>query len=128
MSVNLCHRQRGSALLETALVLPVLLALVIGITDFGRALVSMQAVSAAARAGAEYGALAAGAANDLRQVEEAAILGCGLTGMTAHAATFENEGRRYLRVTTEYHLRTAWRYPGLPGPLPLKGRAVMRIE
>lgn len=128
MNMVRLHRSRGSALLETALVLPVFLALVLGITEFSRVLRYSQAVTQSARAGAEYGVLRQDGGRDLRRVEEAAVLSAGIPGMTAHANTFTDDGHTYLRVITEYRFQSAWRYPGLPDPLPLKGAAVMRIH
>ncbi|MDQ4501870.1 pilus assembly protein [Sinomonas sp. ASV322] len=46
------HRERGAAAVEFALVLPVLLVLVLGIIDFGRALSAQQTLTNAARVGA----------------------------------------------------------------------------
>jgi TadE-like protein len=44
-----CRSQRGQALVETALVLPVLLIILMGIFDFGRAIFAYNAVSNSAR-------------------------------------------------------------------------------
>ena len=44
----------GAAMVELALVTPVLATLVLGSTDFGRLLYSAQSVAAATRVGAEY--------------------------------------------------------------------------
>ncbi len=122
------HKRRGSALLETALVLPLFLALVLGVSDFSRILCYSQAVTSAARAGAEFGALSHGELTDLRRVEEAAVLGSGLPGLTSQASTFVKDGRKYLQVTSEYRFKPTWGYPGLPNPLLLKGSAVMRLQ
>ena len=52
------HRQgeRGAALVELAVVLPMLALLLVGTLDFGRAFRAAMVVTAAARAGALYGA------------------------------------------------------------------------
>jgi Flp pilus assembly protein TadG len=49
------RRQRGATLVEAALILPVLFALVFGILEFGRILNMYQAMTDAAREGARFG-------------------------------------------------------------------------
>lgn len=48
------HRQRGSTLVETAIVMAVVLALVFGIIDFGRAMYTYSYVGQLARQGARW--------------------------------------------------------------------------
>jgi Flp pilus assembly protein TadG len=50
------HSQRGSVLVELALVMPVLVLLLVGSADFARVFYMSMAVSAAARTGAQFGA------------------------------------------------------------------------
>ncbi|TAK74416.1 MAG: pilus assembly protein [Dehalococcoidia bacterium] len=52
---SLRRSERGQALVETALVLPVFLVLVLGIVDFGNAYQQFISVSGAAREGARLG-------------------------------------------------------------------------
>jgi Flp pilus assembly protein TadG len=51
------HRDRGAALLEMALVLPILLMLLMGIIEFGRAYNTLVSIQSAAREGARELAL-----------------------------------------------------------------------
>ena len=53
---RLVWRQDGSALVELALIAPVLMLLLCGVIDFGRAYYLAQGIAGAAHAGAEYGA------------------------------------------------------------------------
>jgi Flp pilus assembly protein TadG len=53
----LCKANHGAALVELALLLPVLMLLVVGAIDFGRAYFVYLEVVSAAHAGAEYGSL-----------------------------------------------------------------------
>lgn len=123
--------QRGSALLETALVLPVLLAILLGIVDFTRILHYSQLVTAAARAGAQLAAVSVDAASDPARIRETAASSVGLAGMTVLSRTFSRTSasgqNRYVQVSTEYRFRPMWPYPGLPNPLPLRGAAIMRL-
>ena len=54
---RLGKRERGQSLVEFALVLPILLILLLGITDFGLAFYGMVTVNTAAREGARQGVL-----------------------------------------------------------------------
>ncbi len=49
------RRERGSNLIEFALIAPVLLLIILGILDFGRAIYAYSVVANAAREGARYG-------------------------------------------------------------------------
>ncbi len=48
-------KERGQSLVELALILPVLILVLLGILDFGRAFYAYNAISNAAREGARYG-------------------------------------------------------------------------
>jgi Flp pilus assembly protein TadG len=52
---GLAGSERGSSLVETALFMPVLLTLMLGVTDFGRAYYQANELEGAAHAGAVYG-------------------------------------------------------------------------
>lgn len=54
-SAMLARRQDGNSIIETALVLPMLLLLLAGAVDIGRAFRAAMIVNAAARTGAAYG-------------------------------------------------------------------------
>ena len=49
------HGGRGQAMVEFALVLPLFLALIFGVLDFGRAIYALNTITNAAREGARYG-------------------------------------------------------------------------
>jgi len=87
------HRsgETGQALLELALMLPILCLLVVGITDLGRAAAVTLAVNNAATAGVEYGSQNGSTASDL-------------TGMQSHA----------LADTANNNLPGTLTFPSLP--------------
>src|SRR6266576_1244978 len=58
------RRSRGSALVEAALLLPVMFLMLFGTMDFGRVFFTGIAVANAARAGVQYGSLGPGKAGD----------------------------------------------------------------
>lgn len=51
-----CRRRRGSTLVEAAIVLPLLLLMFIGVTEYGRYLMTNDVFNIAAKEGAEYAA------------------------------------------------------------------------
>lgn len=57
------HHRRGAAVVEMALVLPILVAVVLGVVEFGRSMMVGQVVSNAARVGARL-AVTEGTTND----------------------------------------------------------------
>lgn len=65
-------RRSGSALLELAVAMPILLMLVVGTVDFGRVYYKGMAVAQAARAGAEYAAQSVAKSIDTTGVRTAA--------------------------------------------------------
>lgn len=65
-------RQRGGALAELAIAMPILLLILVGTVDFGRVFYTGMAVAQAARAGAEYGAQKASTSVDEANIKAAA--------------------------------------------------------
>jgi len=68
---RLGRNQRGAALVELAVSLPILAVLAVGVVDFSRAFYSAMVVTAAARAGALYGAFSVPHAYDTANVTNA---------------------------------------------------------
>lgn len=57
MGIRCRFEARGQSLVELALILPVLMLVLVGILDFGRAFYAYNAISNAAREGARYGTI-----------------------------------------------------------------------
>lgn len=76
--------QSGQSLVEFALALPVLLLILLGLADFGRAFYYTTAIAGAARAGAEYAAKNAGAGANATTIGYKV---CNETGFVAYSAT-----------------------------------------
>ena len=117
---------------EFALVCLMLLALLAGTTEFGRAWYTVHMLSSAAREGARVGALMGGGADReaairarIREVLEPA-------GFAGYVVTVQAGGGwgRPLRVEIETQFRSAAQHlvPGLDRPLHLKGSAVFNQE
>ena len=75
----------GGALVELALVLPVLVLVFVGTVDFGRVFYTSQSLTNAARAGAQYGAASPATSGDTAGMEATAEAATNLSGVTADA-------------------------------------------
>src|SRR4051794_9059170 len=79
-------RERGAALVELAVSLPLLLILLVGTLDFGRAFRATMVVTAAARAGALYGAQTLQKAGDTTGITSAVDTVLSSNNMTSGPA------------------------------------------
>lgn len=130
-------RRRGAAALEFALVLPVLLTLLLGITDFGRFSHSRIAVNNAARCGAGYASMnpysSSGAEAWKAGVKETVTN--ELSGFAAFdpekltvtsTNVVESGGLRRVSVQVVYPFETLVNWPLLPSSVNLQHSVVMR--
>lgn len=122
--------QRGTALVEFALVVPMLLVLLFGIIEWGRALQAMALVTNASREGARR----ASVGDTDTQVQDAVstyLQSSGLRpGQLATRITRSTvAGRPQIDVTLTYALDLLLPTMQLvPNPFPLTGTTVMRVE
>ncbi len=149
--VEPASKQKGQAMLELALVLPILLVLVIGIIEFGRAAYFSIEVADAARAGAQYGSQSLADAASTPNITQAALnnsldipagqltvnvqpQSCVCVGSGTVPAPGNCAGPLgcyplvYLTVTTSYPLSTLFHYPGLPATFNLMGTSTMPVQ
>jgi Flp pilus assembly protein TadG len=123
---SLRRYDRGSAIIETALVLPILLLVVFGITEWGRALMTTNILNQAAREGARIAAVAAdssGAVARINQVLTAA-------NVTPAAISVVGPGAGEVITVTvdaDFTFLSAKVLPNR-GTITLRGTAVMRFE
>lgn len=121
--------QKGQALVETALVMPVVLAMVLGIFGFGRLFNAQLVITNASREGARLGALGQGD-DEIRGAVSKYLSAAGLSSpqlavAIAHPGTGST---REVSVAVTYPYQTVLALPGVPNPLPLTSSAVMRVE
>jgi Flp pilus assembly protein TadG len=129
--------RRGTAAVEFALAIPVLMLLAIGCCDMGRALADYVAVSNAARVGAEYGATHAyttytygswqNVVTQRAQQEMQGSSGIDPTQLAVSVSTVPESGNFYLvtvTVTYPFNMITAW--PGLPAQFNLSHSVTMQ--
>ena len=152
MAVNPERRlgaERGIALTEVALVLPLFLILFIGTIDFCRIFYAANAMTHAARAGVQYGAQDNATAVDTAGMKKAALdaatdlgdpslftvtptffckcsNGSSVSCVTGTCA--EGLPRIYVQVMVQKTFHTLVSYPGIPSTTDLTRTAVMRAQ
>ncbi len=138
--------ERGSVLLEFACIVPVLMLLALGAADFGLIIEQGIAVSAAAHAGADFGAVE-GNANNTAGMQSAAIAAAPGVQISAVANTWctcsVNSSTvvvctslcntydlpvQYVQVQTTTTVPMKFRFPGLPLNVSLGGYSILRAR
>ena len=133
----------GQSAVEMALLVPVLLLLLTGISDFARVYYLSVAVNNAARAGTGYGGQNQTNSVDLAGMQNAALADAtNIPGITATASTFcecpgttshficpQNpqckDQHTYVEVKTSATFKTTLHYPGIPNTVAVNGDSVM---
>ena len=133
--------QGGQSLVEFALALPVLLLILLGLADFGRAFYYTTTIANAARAGAEYAATNAGAGATATTIGYKV---CNETGFVSYSATATCPGLATtvtpsppiaggpditVTVTYNFELISSYLVGRIigPGPIPLRAQATFPV-
>ena len=134
----------GQAIVETALIFPMLLALLIGAAEFARVAYAAIEVANAARAGVQYGAqsgfnasdstgIATAAAKDAANVTGlvttssiACICSDGAASTCANTDCANSHTEEILTVNTQATIDPLIHVPGLPRTYTLKGKAIQK--
>lgn len=141
--------QRGAAVVELALVITLLLLLLLGAADFGRAMYARIVIQGMANAGAHYGTRLAGAYTDTPGIQAAAIADAGgLSGyvITSSDSCYCSSGGpcngvcggstetdptpyRILTVSVSYtFVPVVTHFPGVPSSIPMTASVSMRAQ
>lgn len=129
--VSLIRGNRGQSVVEFALVLPLLLAILFGITEFGRAWMTANLLTSAAREGCR---LAVVTGPDVAAVTARVSEVCTAAGVTPTAVTVTgpdpSDPARRVRVTVQADFVVI---PGtvlgaFSGTIPLSATSIMRHE
>lgn len=123
--------ERGQSLVETALILPVLLLLLVGILDFGRMMYSYAHLHMAAQETVRVGSLGEADTNiiafakDYVQLKETDQLSINISPGEANRDSGE-----YLTVKLEYpfHFFTPFVSSLFPSALSIKAESTIRVE
>jgi hypothetical protein len=137
---------RGQAIVELALTLPLFVALLIGAVEFGRLAYAAIEVKDAARAGVQYGAQSHATASDNAGIQQAALNDAPdvveLGATASHFCSCSNGGAstcvptdcagarilEFVQVNTTASIVPLFHVPGLPTTITFNGQAIMRVE
>jgi len=141
------HAKRGQALLETALIVPFLAMIVLGLIEVGRFAHFSIALANSARAGADYATLnpkvmaspsliTAAALNDVTSISPQpsatattfcqCYSGASSTCLTTDCSTSGDRVIKYARVTVSGTYTGLFTYPGLPHSITISKTATIQ--
>ena len=140
--------EQGGAMVELAVVLPVLILIAIGVMDYGRVYFTSIAVANAARAGAEWGAygMTGSYTNDAKMQAFGQLDGnevgtisftsshfceCGTTAVacsTSECGSGYGPAQVYVKVKATKTVALLIRYPGLPASVTIADSAIFRSQ
>lgn len=137
--------ESGAAVVELAIILPVLVLLAIGVAEFGRVYYTSITVANASTAGAQYASLNSGI-NDAAIVQAARddagdatlavtpinrVCRCpgsdAAVGCTSVCAGY-GVPQYFVEVTATKTISLIFRYPGLPTTVPVSRMSVFRVQ
>jgi hypothetical protein len=144
---QLGYTTAGQSLVEFALILPLLVILLVGAIEIGRAAYYAIAVTNASRAAVQYGAQNSYTASQQTEIKQAAMDDFGSPMLSPDNVTMSffytrEDGTpadcgiidcnairiiRYLKVITQFQLTPLIGFPGVPASFVLTGEADMRI-
>ena len=127
-------RLLGTAAVETAVVLPLLLLLAMGTTDLGRVSHAYIAVATSARNAAQYGSGSKNSSQDTAGIAAAArsemssVVGYSSSNPTVTSSVIdEGGGNSSIKVTVIFQFQSLIRYPGLPSSMTLTRTVHLRV-
>lgn len=139
---SVAPRAPGQAVVELALLLPVLLLLVVGTIELGRAVLAQRIVASAAYRGSTFAAFSRVNALDNNAIREAVVADWGPLPMAASNPTVTvtlareptppassvDAAADAVTVDVRYTLATLLPWPGVPAIPTLQGRVTMRVQ
>ncbi|MBU8932637.1 MAG: pilus assembly protein [candidate division Zixibacteria bacterium] len=123
------RRTDGNAVIEMALLLPILLLVIFGITEFGRAVMTTNVINSAAREGARLAAVSQ--LSDTLSVQarvEEVMLAANVTPKTITVQYFAANNSVRVEVTSDFVVLSGDVLQVFTGTIELSGTAVMRYE
>lgn len=140
---RLRRERSGNMLVELALVAPFIVAVTLGLVDFGRGTYASMSLRSAARVGAEYVSRTGDTTAVTTVVASAAnlkpeglvvtpLVFCECDNGTAQACGTTCPGgigaRRFISITAAQPFSTLFPYPLVSNPMNLSGRAILRVQ
>jgi Flp pilus assembly protein TadG len=123
------RKNDGNAVIEMALLLPILLLVIFGITEFGRAIMTTNILNSAAREGARLAAISSVADTlsvQARVTEVLAAANVPPKEVTVQYFSANNSVR--VEVTSDFDVLSANVIPVFTGTIELSAAAVMHYE
>lgn len=131
MKALFMRNERGQAMVELALVLPILLILLMGTVEFGRIFHSYLIITNASREGARLATLGASDAEITTRVGMTTI-GLDTTKMQINVTPVHAQRKTGIMTTVEVRYNISLVFPlfdiFIPDPIPITSKTVMRIE
>ena len=126
-------RRRGQALVEFALIAPILILLIMGIVEFGRIFSAQQTVTNASREGARTGILPNSSTTDVSNTVSSFMSTAGLTATptvtcTNVGTTVQSGAPTSVTVSYTLPILTGTIIPGIGESIDLTHTTVMRHE
>lgn len=121
---RLCSDSKGSAMVEVAIMFPVVLALVFGFMWFTQAIRMTTVLQVAAREAARQYAVSDSASRAVQKARDELALG-NIDRSHVSVKTYSDKGERKVTVTMPYLIRIPFMGDY---PLKLQGSAVFRLE
>lgn len=118
--------QSGQALVELALTLPIMVALLIGAAELAMASYASVEVANAAKAAVQYGAQNSTTAADTTGMKTAAINDAGNLPLTSSDVS-ATVASGVITVEVSYPFSPPINLPGLPSTFTLHGRAIQEV-
>jgi hypothetical protein len=149
MKPNIDQRtMRGGAMMELAVVVPLLLVTFVGLVDFGRAAFEAIEVENAAHAGASWGSRTKGYAADAEGIRTAALADIGddvdVSGVSVESQRYcvcedgsdvDCDGKCsgelpevYVRVRVDKQFETFLDYPGIANTIDIGREVLLRVR
>ena len=126
-------RRRGQALVEFALIAPILILLVMGIVEFGRVFMAQQTITSASREGARTGILPNSTTSDVENIVTTYMSAASLSGATSIQCsnvgpTVQSGAATSVTVSYTLPILTGTIIPGIGQSMNLTNTTVMRHE
>ncbi len=119
----------GNATVEFALVLPLLLLVLFGITEFGRALMTTNILYTASREGARFAAVSAVSDSVSVRSRVIQVLAAANVAPKDIVVTFLPDNKSVeVSVTTDFNVLSAGVLGSFAGTIELRGMTIMRYE
>ncbi|MEE9610000.1 MAG: TadE/TadG family type IV pilus assembly protein [Desulfatiglandales bacterium] len=125
---NTIRQKEGQALVEFALVVPILIVIILAITEFGRLWMTMNVLTGAAREGVRVAAVNELGTTFANNAAQNVMTAAGMTGTTVTVSGPNAANEMTVTVQMDYTVLTGTIVPGLSGTFQLTRSATMRWE